>query len=368
MTRATIRAENSSVVPKPTDTILIATAAPPPIHSKKLDLKPGEIVEIKDAEQVLATLDSEGKLDGLPFMPEMRQYCGRRFRVARRGDSTCVAGHPRRMENAVYLESLRCDGSAHQGCGAACLLLWKESWLVRVTDPAANGHSKVEAPSPGIFNPPTSLVNGSSDCGLNGHGAKHDGSDGFPELDAKDDNVNGALVCQATALNSATCPLNLGNPARYLAGVVRDYRSAKIGFDDLRNLVRYLRGKLILGAFKTWARAPWNDQRYRKTPAERLNLQIGELVQVRSAREIMATLDRNGCNRGMEFKAEMFQFCGRRFPVLGRMQRRIDERTGLMREFQNECILLVGVHCQGQRSFCARSNYHYWREIWLRRC
>ena len=89
------------MVPKPTDTILIATAAPPPIHSKKLDLKPGEIVEIKDAEQVLATLDSEGKLDGLPFMPEMRQYCGRRFRVARRGDSTCVAGHPRRMENAV---------------------------------------------------------------------------------------------------------------------------------------------------------------------------------------------------------------------------------------------------------------------------
>jgi hypothetical protein len=92
------------------------------------------------------------------------------------------------------------------------------------------------------------------------------------------------------------------------------------------------------------------------------------LVQVRSAREILQTLDRNGCNRGMEFKAEMFQFCGRRFPVLARMERRIDERTGMMREFRNECILLAGVHCHGQRSFCARGNYHYWREIWLRRC
>ena len=50
------------------------------------------------------------------------------------------------------------------------------------------------------------------------------------------------------------------------------------------------------------------------------------------------------------------------------MERRIDERTGLMREFRNECILLTSVHCNGQRSFWARSNYHYWREIWLRRC
>ena len=54
--------------------------------------------------------------------------------------------------------------------------------------------------------------------------------------------------------------------------------------------------------------------------------------------------------------------------MLARMERRIDERTGMMREFRNECILLAGVHCHGQRSFCARGNYHYWREIWLRRC
>jgi hypothetical protein len=87
-----------------------------------------------------------------------------------------------------------------------------------------------------------------------------------------------------------------------------------------------------------------------------------------AAREILRTLDRNGCNRGLEFKAEMFQFCGRKYPVLARMERRIDERTGLMREFCNECILLASVHCHGQRSFCARGNYHYWREIWLRRC
>ena len=338
-----------------------------PSPSPKLELKTGELVEIRSAEQILATLDSQGKLDGLSFMPEMHRYCGRRFRVARRADSTCVAGRPRRMENAVHLEALRCDGSAHYGCGAACLLLWKESWLQRVSDTGENGQAKGVPPhrAPGAS---ASALNGSAHPSSNGHVAKGDESPGMPEPRVKPAYPNGALVCQVTDLNSATCPLNLGNPALYVAGVLRDYRSGRVGSENLRVVLRYLRGKLLLAAFMTWARAPWNADRYRKTPAERLDLRIGEWVEVRSARDILRTLDRNGCNRGMEFKAEMFQFCGRRFPVLARMERRIDERTGLMREFKNECILLAGVHCQGQRSFCARSNYHYWREIWLRRC
>ena len=37
-----------------------------------------------------------------------------------------------RMRNAVHLEGLRCDGQAHGGCQAGCLLYWKEAWLRRV--------------------------------------------------------------------------------------------------------------------------------------------------------------------------------------------------------------------------------------------
>lgn len=338
-----------------------------PAPSTTPDLKAGDLVEVRSAEQILATLDSEEKLEGLPFMPEMQQYCGRRFRVVRRADSTCVAGRPRRMENAVHLEGLRCDGSAHYGCGAACLLLWKEPWLRRVSDIGRDGQINGMPPHGTALRELASAANGSAQP-LNGHAAKRGEIVRMPEPQARSEYPRGTLVCQATELNSATCPLDLGNPARYLARVLGDYRSAKIGFADFRILFRYLRGKLILAAFKTWTRAPWNRGRYRKTPAVRLDLRMGEWVQVRNARDILRTLDRNGCNRGMEFKAEMFQFCGRRFPVLARLERSIDERTGVMREFQNECILLAGVHCQGQRSFCARSNYHYWREIWLRRC
>jgi hypothetical protein len=116
-----------------------------------------------------------------------------------------------------------------------------------------------------------------------------------------------------------------------------------------------------------WARAPWNADRYHKTPATPLDLKPGEVVRVRGMFEILRTLDRNGCNRGMEFKPEMFQFCGRKYPVIINMTRRIDERSGELKGFRSPCIVLESVYCHGQRSFCQRANYHYWREIWLSR-
>ena len=42
-----------------------------------LNLRIGEIVEVRSPEEILATLDENGELDGLPFMPEMLAWCGR---------------------------------------------------------------------------------------------------------------------------------------------------------------------------------------------------------------------------------------------------------------------------------------------------
>ena len=75
--------------------------------------------------------------EALPFMPEMLQHAGKRFRVSKRADKGCDTigkSGSRRMYNAVHLENVRCDGSAHGGCEAACLIYWKEAWLKRVPD------------------------------------------------------------------------------------------------------------------------------------------------------------------------------------------------------------------------------------------
>lgn len=54
-----------------------------------LDLRVGEVVEVRSEEEILATLDERGELDGLPFMPEMLQFCGRRFGVDKRAMKLC---------------------------------------------------------------------------------------------------------------------------------------------------------------------------------------------------------------------------------------------------------------------------------------
>src|SRR5882762_1827335 len=106
--------------------------------SDRLDLRAGDWVEVRSVEEILATLDERGNLDALPFMPEMLQYCGRKFRVFKSAHKTCdtIATYENRsMRNAVHLEGLRCDGTAHDGCQAACLLFWKEEWLKPLIGP-----------------------------------------------------------------------------------------------------------------------------------------------------------------------------------------------------------------------------------------
>src|SRR5438094_248118 len=55
-----------------------------------LNLRAGEIVEIRSKEEILATLDEKGRLDGLPFMPEMLKYCGQYVKDVTSGNVTVL--------------------------------------------------------------------------------------------------------------------------------------------------------------------------------------------------------------------------------------------------------------------------------------
>src|SRR5690349_307715 len=98
-------------------------------------LRRGDVVEVKSAAEILATLDAGGRMAGLPFMPEMAKYCGRRFTVLARGDKICDTikyTGSRRLDDSVILDSPRCDGGGHDGCQAECRMFWKEAWLRKV--------------------------------------------------------------------------------------------------------------------------------------------------------------------------------------------------------------------------------------------
>jgi hypothetical protein len=84
----------------------------------KLNLRGGELVEVRSEEESLAALDVSGELDSLPFMPETLQHCGKRFtvyKVAHKLCDTMTRTGMRRMRDAVHLTGVRCDGQAHGG-------------------------------------------------------------------------------------------------------------------------------------------------------------------------------------------------------------------------------------------------------------
>ena len=98
----------------------------------------GDWVEVRSKDEILATLDPNGRLDAMPFMPQMFNYCGQRFRVFKSAYKTCdtVSGDygGRGLPDAVHLD-LRCDGQAYGGCQAGCLIFWKNAWLKPVDGP-----------------------------------------------------------------------------------------------------------------------------------------------------------------------------------------------------------------------------------------
>jgi hypothetical protein len=218
----------------------------PPQHQFGTRPRIGEIVEVRSADEILATLDDEGKFEGVPFMPEMVASCGHRFQVVKHADYTCTDGKPRCLKNTVHLEELRCNGSAHRNCQANCLIFWKEAWIKRIA--------------------PEGAYAGFKSKGLQGSGA-HAANAATTLLSTYVERTDGRMSCQATELRSATCPLEPGLK-RYAGNTYRDFRADRISWQDLARLLMWMREKTIWSAFVWWARAPWNSKRYIKTLPE----------------------------------------------------------------------------------------------------
>jgi len=163
--------------------------------------------------------------------------------------------------------------------------------------------------------------------------------------------------------------LRSGNLANGLAGNPRATRA----LDFALSIVRVVNA-IVIGLFNEVQMRrhgplyPFIAGKLEKTPIEMLNVQPGELVQILTSQEIMATLDKQNRNRGLLFDFEMLTYCGGIYRVLRRVNRAIDEKTGKMLNMKYPCIVLEGVACRSDyHRLCPRAIYHYWRESWLKR-
>jgi 2-polyprenyl-6-methoxyphenol hydroxylase-like FAD-dependent oxidoreductase len=300
-------------------------AAPPPRFTQ------GDRVVVRSAQEILATLDADGRLDAMPFMPEMIAHIGREMRVARPIERTCVEGPGLRgLADAVFLDEARCDGRMHDGCQRGCMMFWKTAWL-RPADQATAIDPVAEAAA-------------------------------LQRLAELPTRIGDAYSCQSTQLEAASRPLpnlHLGQLAREVRqGVLPASGLGRIIFRAVANRLRAAVGlaelDLIVG-------------RTVKASKGELGLNVGDWVRVKSADEVRATLDAGSRNRGLTFEPEMTRYLGGVHRVSQVVERIIDEQRGKMVRL-DRTVVLDRVYCQGLcNKACPRKNPLFWREAWLER-
>jgi 2-polyprenyl-6-methoxyphenol hydroxylase-like FAD-dependent oxidoreductase len=308
--------------------VLPPAARAPPTH--------GERVVVRSAQEILATLDADGRLDAMPFMPEMIAYIGREMQVARRIQRTCVEGPGlRRLDDAVALESgaleaARCDGAMHDGCQRGCMIFWKAAWL-RPADQAVKIDPIAEA-------------------------------DAIKRLAAFRTRIGDAYSCQSTQLEAATHTL----PNLHIEQLMREVQDGDLRASDLarivvRAIVNRLRAAVGLAELGLIVGATV------KASKGELGLTVGDWVRVKSQEEVRAALDPRSRNRGLTFEPEMTRYIGSVHRVAQVVERIIDEQKGKMVSL-DRTVVLDQVYCEGLcNKACPRKNPLFWREAWLER-
>ena len=107
-------------------------------------------VRVNEPEQILATLDEFGRLEGLPFMPKMVEHCGHEFTVTRWVNNVCfqVPGGADfgNLEDSVLLDVARCDGESFGNCQLGCPLIWKTRWLTPIDSSSDESNQTTDEP------------------------------------------------------------------------------------------------------------------------------------------------------------------------------------------------------------------------------
>ena len=313
------------------------SSSPSSSHTK---LKVGDLVEVLNAEEICRTLDEDGTLEGLPFMPEMLQHCGRRARLSSHALKACIEIRKAYIDMRGFwgqdvwvLDELRCSGADHDGCQRGCLVFWKAAWL-----------RKVEAADAPAIQPVPSDIEGLS-------------------RKLKTKAAPDRYFCQSTELVKATRPLSMKGRLRL---AVTDFRLGNVHLFEIikrvllpvfwKTVHRYIRPRHVVGTLT-------------RTPLVVLGLQPGEQVEVKSGEEIAKSLNSQGCNRGLRYDHGLNRFCGTRFRVRDRLDKMIIESSGQMVHLkgtvtlEKSCCLCYLSAVGG----CPRKDLVYWREAWLTR-
>jgi hypothetical protein len=103
------------------------------------------------------------------------------------------------------------------------------------------------------------------------------------------------------------------------------------------------------------------------SPSRSAGLRVGDIVEVRSETEILATLDEHARLDALPFMPEMLRYVGQRFRVFKRVDKACDTivKDGIRR--MENTVILEGLRCDGGvHAGCQAACMILWQEAWLK--
>src|SRR6478672_11939039 len=98
-----------------------------------------------------------------------------------------------------------------------------------------------------------------------------------------------------------------------------------------------------------------------------MGVRAGDRVELRSASEILATLDDRGCLEGVPFMPEMLAYFGKQYTVTAQVERACDTVNYLGVVRLRHTVILDDARCDGAgHDGCGAQCRLYWKEAWLR--
>jgi len=141
--------------------------------------------------------------------------------------------------------------------------------------------------------------------------------------------------------------------------------------DLLQWRVKALRGgkrKMILLHNKVVRGAISNQRTVGKLEPSISTIEPGDKVRVRAKGEIRYLLDDHGKYKGCRFIDEMYNHCGKTYPVIKLVESFYDEAKRMMCKCNNT-VILEGVVCSGRQRLysvsCDRQCFFFWHTAWL---
>lgn len=139
-------------------------------------------------------------------------------------------------------------------------------------------------------------------------------------------------------------------------------------YQKLIKLLQKIKGMVFLCKIKLIRMTSSTPTKLLAKNSNRGQIKAGDIVKVKTKKEIQGMLDERSKYKGCSFIGRMYEYCGNNYTVFKEVNYFFDEAKQKMCKCKN-IVLLEEVTCSGKQKMffesCDRSCFYFWHVDWL---